>query len=50
MGKSKDNFMPLSDASFGFETSIEESLNVINSAITLCKCKENGIAIVKLAG
>lgn len=48
--KSIDNYFPLSDNSFGFETQIENSLKVINSAVTMCRCKEYGISIVKLNG
>jgi 6-phosphofructokinase 1 len=48
--KTIDNDIPLIDRSFGFKTSVQESIKSINSALTEAKSAEYGVGIVRLMG
>jgi 6-phosphofructokinase 1 len=48
--KTIDNDIPLIDRSFGFESSIEQAVNVIRSGNVEANCVPNGIGLVKLFG
>lgn len=48
--KTIDNDIPLIDRSFGFQSSIEQAVKVIQSANVEATCVPNGIGLVKLFG
>ena len=48
--KTIDNDIPLIDRSFGFNTSVQESIKFIESAMVEAKSAENGIGIIRLMG
>jgi 6-phosphofructokinase 1 len=48
--KTIDNDIPLIDRSFGFESSIEQAVKVIQSANIEATCAPNGVGLVKLFG
>lgn len=48
--KTIDNDIPLIDRSFGFESSIEQAVKVVQSANVEATCVQNGIGLVKLFG
>ena len=48
--KTIDNDIPLIDRSFGFNTSVQESIKFIDSAKTEALSAENGIGIIRLMG
>lgn len=48
--KTIDNDIPLIDRSFGFITSIDESVKVIDSANVEASCIPNGVGLVKIFG
>jgi len=48
--KTIDNDIPLIDRSFGFETSVEETVKVISTTNLEASCSPNGIAIIKIFG
>ena len=48
--KTIDNDIPLIDRSFGFVTSVEEAVKVIESANVEASCVPNGVGLVKIFG
>jgi len=48
--KTIDNDIPLIDESFGFVTSVEEAVKVIDSANVEASCVPNGVGLVKIFG